>query len=199
MGDHYYSNAPVSAHQEQEFSFTLEGDTLRFVTDAGVFSRARVDYGSEVLLGALPSFSGRILDLGCAWGAIGLMVAKKNPNAQVVLTDINERAAALCEKNRTNNAIDNAHVCHGDGFEAVEGMFDAVLINPPVRAGKGVYYPLFESACKRLNASGALYVVLQKKQGAPSVKAYLQELFGVRMVETLERSAGYHVLCARKE
>ena len=121
MSEHYYTAAPASAHDERRRTVRVLGVTMDFITDAGVFSRDGLDAGTRVLLEALPPLSGRVLDLGCGWGALGGVLAKKWADVRFVLTDVNERAAALAERNLKLNGLDNFEVVCGDGFAAVEG------------------------------------------------------------------------------
>ena len=195
MSEHYYTARPASAHDERQVDVRALGLSLRFTTDAGVFSRDGLDRGTEALLEALPPLSGRVLDLGCGWGAVGVTLAKKYPGLEVVMTDVNERAAALARRNLDANGATAQVVC-GDGFEAVEGDFDAVITNPPIRAGKAVIYRLFAEAKDHLRPGGALYIVIRKQQGAPSALKYLKELYG--SAETIGREAGFHVIAAKK-
>ena len=92
MTEHYYTENPNSAHEERRVTLRALGNELAFVTDAGVFSRDGLDRGTEVLLEALPALSGRVLDLGCGWGAVGVALGKKYPGLEIVMTDINRRA-----------------------------------------------------------------------------------------------------------
>lgn len=194
MGDHYYSETPTSAHEARAFTIQHRGHALRFETDAGVFSKGHLDKGTELLLGALPEiFDGRALDLGCGWGAVGVCMAADWPGAEVVLTDINERAVDLARANLQRNGLD-AIAVSGDGLAATEGTFSLIATNPPIRAGKAVVYRFFADSAKRLTPDGALYVVMRKQQGAESAKRYLQTLF--RTVETVARGGGFHVLVA---
>ena len=147
-----------------------------------------------MLLEALPPLSGRVLDLGCGWGALGGVLAKKYPEARFVLTDVNERAAALAERNLRANGLNNFEVVHGDGFGAVQGKFDWVLTNPPIRAGKQTIYALFAEAKAFLAPGGALALVIRTQQGAKSAERYLRGLYA--RVETLDISGGYRVLAA---
>ena len=48
MNDHYYSASPVSEHRYAEADYVYRGHALRFTTDAGVFSRGEVDFGTDV-------------------------------------------------------------------------------------------------------------------------------------------------------
>ena len=194
MADHYYTENPSSAHEEWQIEATILGSALRFTTDAGVFSRDGLDRGTEVLLEALPGLHGRVLDLGCGWGAVGVALGKKYPDLEIVMTDINARAVELARRNLAANGV-HAEVCQGDGFASVEGSFDAIITNPPIRAGKAVIYGLFAEARNHLNPGGALYLVMRKQQGAPSALKYLKEIYA--RAETVDRGSGFHVICAK--
>ena len=194
MPDHYYTEMPTSAHDERRIALRALGNDLTFITDAGVFSRDGLDRGTEVLLDALPALSGRVLDLGCGWGAVGVALGRRWPGLDIVMTDINSRAVELARRNLTENGV-KATVVQGDGFAAVEGRFDAIVTNPPIRAGKAVIYGLFAQARDHLKPDGALYVVIRKQQGAPSALKYLKEIY-VR-AETVGRGSGFHVLRAQ--
>lgn len=193
MADHYYTENPASAHDERRVAVRALGQALTFTTDAGVFSRDGLDRGTEVLLNALPPLSGRVLDLGCGWGAVGVALGKANPALKIVMTDVNARAAELSRRNARDNGV-TATVVQGDGFEAVTGRFDAIVTNPPIRAGKAVIYGLFERARDYLTPGGALYIVIRKQQGAPSALKFLKERYA--SVEILDREAGFWVLRA---
>ncbi len=196
MGEHYYSEKPASAHAPRAFTLEANGRTLSITTDAGVFSKAHLDTGTELLLKALPgAFSGRALDLGCGWGPVGLTMAVRWPGAEIVLADINERAVGLAKQNLSANRL-SAQVLQSDGFANVPGAFDLIATNPPIRAGKAVIYRLFEEAAARLTPGGALYIVMRKQQGAESAQRFLEGLF--EPVEVVERGGGFRVLLARK-
>ena len=194
MPDHYYTENPNSAHDERRVALRALGNELTFITDAGVFSRDGLDRGTELLLDALPALSGRVLDLGCGWGAVGVALGKRWPELDIVMTDINSRAVGLARRNLTENGV-KATVVQGDGFAAVEGKFDAIVTNPPIRAGKAVIYDLFAQARDHLKPDGALYVVIRKQQGAPSALKYLKEIYA--RAETVGRGSGFHVLRAQ--
>ena len=194
MPDHYYTENPNSAHDERRIALRALGNDLTFVTDAGVFSRDGLDRGTEVLLEALPPLEGRVLDLGCGWGAVGVALGKRYPALDIVMTDINSRAVELARRNLAENGV-TAAVLQGDGFDAVEGRFDTIVTNPPIRAGKAVIYGLFARAREYLEPDGALYVVIRKQQGAPSALKYLKEIYS--RAETMDRASGFHVLRAQ--
>ena len=195
MNDHYYTRDPQRASRPAECEFTYRGIRLTFRTDAGVFSRGEVDTGTQVLLEALPEeMHGEILDLGCGWGVIGISIARKWPETRVTMADVNTRALELSRENAKRNRAEV--ICaESDGMEAFRGKaFDAVVTNPPIRAGKQVIYRMFADAAEALKPDGALYLVIRKQQGAESCIRYLQTIYA--SVEKLDRSGGFWVLKA---
>lgn len=194
MADHYYTVNPNSAHDEWIIKATVFENELTFTTDAGVFSRDGLDKGTLIMLNSLPELSGRILDLGCGWGAVGVSLGKKYPDLDILMTDINQRAVDLSKRNLSANHVCNAKVVQGDAFENVNGLFDAIITNPPIRAGKTVIYSMFDEARKYLVSGGSLYIVIRKQHGAPSALKYLSSIYS--SVETIERESGFHVIRA---
>ncbi|MDD6051885.1 MAG: methyltransferase [Clostridiales bacterium] len=194
MNDQYYTADPNSQSNPVPCAFPYRGYGLTFMTDAGVFSKGELDTGSRLLLDALPGFSGDVLDIGCGWGAIGVAIARANRAARVTMVDVNHRALALCQANCERNGVE-AQVLESDGLAAVmDRRFDAIVTNPPIRAGKQVIYKMFADAAACLRAGGALYLVIRKQQGAESCVKYLKTLFD--QVEKLDKSAGFWVLKA---
>ena len=194
MTDQYFAKRPSAESRPVDTEFTYRGHTLRLTTDSGVFSRGEVDEGSALLLDSLPALTGRVLDLGCGAGVIGVSVGKAYP-VELVQSDVNERALALTRENLKRNGVAGT-VVESDGFAALEGLFDTILTNPPIRAGKAVIYRLFAEARDHLKDGGALYLVIRKQQGAESAKKYLETLFP--SVEMIERKKGFWVLrCIR--
>ena len=196
MTEHYYTSAPTSEHEERHFNHVFAGRVLRFTTDAGVFSKQHIDPGSELLSKALPGdLSGRVLDMGCGWGAMTVLTLAKCPACEITMADVNERALALAQENVAANGM-RAKAILSDGFEHVEGEFEAVITNPPIRAGKAVIYRMFEDAKAHLVPGGMLYLVIRKQQGAPSALKFLKELYG--RAEVIERDGGYWIIACTK-
>ena len=195
MNDHYYTRVPQSESRPVGCVYSYRGLDLSFQTDAGVFSKGEVDTGTRLLLEALPEkMDGDILDLGCGWGVIGISIAKKWPETRVTMADVNTRALDLSRENAKRNRAEVTCV-ESDGMVALEGQtFDAVVTNPPIRAGKQVIYKMFADAAKSLKLGGALYLVIRKQQGAESCMKYLQTIYG--NVEKLVKSGGFWVLKA---
>ena len=197
MADHYYTPLPESEHNTRLVQVNILGRSLTFETDAGVFSKNELDPGSRLLIEAMGGLSGRVLDLGCGWGPVGVSLGAANPEAQLVLSDVNERAVALAQKNIRANGLTNAQAVVSDAFSALSGSFDHVVTNPPIRAGKQAIYAMFDEAHERLTPGGTLTIVIRKQQGAPSAQKHLLSVFG--NAETIARGGGYHVIQCRKE
>ena len=192
MADHYFTAVPGSEHEERSFRAVFAGKVLAFDTDAGVFSKQHVDPGSELLCKSLPDdLSGDILDMGCGWGAMTVMTLARFPKANMTMADVNERALGLAVSNVQKNRM-QAKAVLSDGFEKIEGLFDAVITNPPIRAGKAVIYKMFEDAKAHLREGGALYLVIRKQQGAPSALKFLKSLYA--KAEVIERDGGYWII-----
>ncbi|MGN0763312.1 MAG: class I SAM-dependent methyltransferase, partial [Aristaeellaceae bacterium] len=135
-----------------------------------------------------------VLDLGCGWGAIGVALARGNPEARITMADVNRRALSLAEENARRNGV-TVRCVESDGMSALmDGRYHAVVTNPPIRAGKQVIYRMFADAARVLEPEGALYLVIRKQQGAESCMKYLKTLYG--SVEKLDKSAGFWVLRA---
>ncbi|MNH87883.1 Ribosomal RNA small subunit methyltransferase C [compost metagenome] len=198
MSQHYYSQQPDVRHDRRTIETVLRGKSLRFTSDAGVFSKGDIDYGSRVLIEAMEIPEGSaVLDVGCGYGPIGISAAYLAPKGHVTMIDINSRAVELARENARNNGAHNVTVMESDVLSAVKGQkFDVIVTNPPIRAGKAVVHQIFEEAYAHLNEGGTLWVVIQKKQGAPSAAAKLESLFGD--VEEVGKDKGYRIIKAQK-
>ncbi|SHF65622.1 16S rRNA m(2)G 1207 methyltransferase [Caldanaerobius fijiensis DSM 17918] len=196
--EHYFSENPSTTHELRRFEYEVKGHKIFFTTDKGVFSRLYVDKGSDLMINAMPeNLSGYLLDMGCGYGAIGLSLAKINPSLHVTMVDINQRAVELAIKNAKANKIDNVTIFKSDGFSEVTGLFDYIVTNPPIRAGKEVVHSILEQSIEHLREGGLLYVVIQKKQGGPSAVDKLMYVYG--NCEKIVKSGGYWVLRSRKD
>ena len=195
--DHYFTSQPTSKSAAQRITANLRGKEYQFITEAGVFSRSRVDQGTRLLIEALPlPPKGRLLDLGCGYGPVGIVAAKEEPNLEVVMADINQRAVEVAAINARLNGVAHVDIRHGDGFSVVpEQDFALIASNPPIRAGKQVVYPLMAAAREHLAPGGLLCVVIRTKQGALSLEKHLASIYS--RVEALAKGGGYRVFAAR--
>lgn len=198
--DHYYSAKPNSESDRKKMNTTIGGYDFVLMTDAGVFSKNKIDTGSEVLIEAAQKSifpEGKLLDLGCGYGTIGLTLAKTFPEREVEMVDVNERALKLSQENAVLNQVENVEIYQSNIFGSIdEKKYAAIISNPPIRAGKQVVHQILSESYDHLVEGGKLQIVIQKKQGAPSAKKKMQEVFG--NVERISLEKGYWVLESQK-
>ena len=196
---HYFQEDPNLASNIKEIRFEVNGLSMKLLTDNGVFSKNNVDEGSLAFLKVLlPLDLGKdILDLGCGYGTIGLTLAKAHEEVRVTLADVNSRAIALCKRNAELLSLSpRVTILQSDIYEKVEGPYDSIVVNPPIRAGKAVTYRMYEESKQYLIDGGSLYIVIRKAQGAPSASKYIESLFG--NITLLKRDKGYYIYRATK-
>lgn len=192
----YYAENPDAAHDIHELRVELLGEKMTFLTDAGVFSKKMVDFGSQLLLKCLEINEGEtVLDVGCGYGPLGLSLVKAY-GVQATMVDINNRALDLARQNAERNKVE-ATIFQSNIYEQVEEEFDHVISNPPIRAGKQVVHEIIEKSRDFLEDGGDLTIVIQKKQGAPSAKAKMEDVFG--NCEIVKKDKGYYILRSVKE
>ncbi|MDS2837572.1 class I SAM-dependent methyltransferase [Streptococcus pneumoniae] len=196
MSKMYYAENPDAAHDIHELRVDLLGEKMTFLTDAGVFSKKIVDFGSQLLLKCLEVNQGEtVLDVGCGYGPLGLSLAKAY-GVQATMVDINTRALDLARRNAEKNNA-KATIFQSNIYARVQGRFDHVISNPPIRAGKQVVHEIIEKSKDFLEIGGDLTIVIQKKQGAPSAKSKMEDVFG--NCEILKKDKGYYILRSVKE
>lgn len=199
--EQYFTKNPETKKEIYKFDWNIGTDKFYFYTSNSVFSKSGVDFGSMLLIETVvkenSNFSGSILDMGCGYGPIGVIIAKLIENSNVTMADVNERALELAMMNANENKVENkVKILNSSAFENIKDKYDIIVTNPPIRAGKDVVFSFYEGAYEHLNDGGKLYVVIQKKQGAPSSKEKITSLFG--NCEVADKKSGYFIFRAEK-
>ena len=189
---HYFTDNTDLKSEQSQFIFRFHKYDLLFTSDNGVFSKNMIDYGSRVLLDNIEITKKKtLLDVGCGYGTFGICLNKVYSHLNVDMVDVNDRALELAKLNAKNNNI-HANIYKSFIYENVQGSYDVIVTNPPVRAGKEVVTTILQESIEHLNENGSLWVILQKKQGAPSAKKKMEEVFG--NCEIVKRDKGYYLL-----
>ena len=192
----YFNNENLPSNITKIDCF-IRGKKFTFNSDNGVFSKNGVDFGSRLLLDFIPleEVGGRILDLGCGYGVIGI-VLNKLTGANVDMVDVNLRALHLTEMNVAANKCQNINVFESNVYENINTKYTSIVTNPPIRAGKKVIYDMLFNAKDYLTDDGNLYFVIRKQQGAKSMMSDLEKEYNL---EIIEKKKGYFIIkCSKK-
>ena len=194
---HYFSEVQDVKSVKKIINYEIKNEKFEFLTDNGVFSKTKVDFGTDVMLRTFLNENKklkniRILDIGCGYGVVSVVLKRFFEKAKILSTDVNERALELTKENiQKNNRTDDFEVRKSFVFDNISENFDVILSNPPIRAGKQVIFEIYEKSFFHLNKNGEFYCVIQTKHGAKSTKKKLEELFG--NCTTLVIEAGYRI------
>ena len=194
---HYFSEVQDVKSAKKIINYEIKNEKFEFLTDNGVFSKTKVDFGTDVMLRTFLNENKklkniRILDIGCGYGVVSVVLKKFFEKTKILSTDVNERALELTKENiQKNNRTDDFEVRKSFVFDNISENFDVILSNPPIRAGKQVIFEIYEKSFFHLNKNGEFYCVIQTKHGAKSTKKKLEELFG--NCTTLVIEAGYRI------
>lgn len=192
---------PGLAMPELETRYELPDTDITLSNLPGVFSRERLDIGTRALLPHVPAGQGavRVVDLGCGNGALGIVAAQRNPQAEILFIDESYAAIASAKRNATQ-ALEGRSVDFlvSDGLiDAEPGSADLILCNPPFHqqqvVGDEIALRLFQQSHRALAKGGRLIIVGNRHLG---YHVTLKRLFG--HVEQLGATAKFVVLQARK-
>lgn len=192
----YFTNNENVKSERRTIDFSYNGSSFSFVSDNGVFSKDKIDYGSRLLVDTylknkkdIKSF----LDVGSGYGFISIVLAKFL-NIAGVAVDVNRRALKLAEENAKLNKV-SVSFKESNIYECVSDSFDLIITNPPIRAGKKVVLEILTGAINHLNQDGELWFVIRKDQGAKSIAKELEKLY---KLEIKEKNKGFFIFMAKK-
>lgn len=188
---HYFENDDSLKSEQTKIDVIIQSKPYHFFTDYGVFSKRNLDFGTRSLLESLEisKIKGRVLDFGCGYGPIGIFIAK-NTDAEVHMIDVNKRSLSLAQKNSELNKV-NVKIYESNIYDKVEGLFDYIISNPPIRVGKKILYQILFESQKYLNHNGELWIVVHKDQGAKSLLKDLNEYY---CVELIKKNKGFYII-----
>lgn len=192
---HYFENDNNLKSEIKDFDVDILNYHFTFSTDNGVFSKGELDYGTYLLIKNVLKLNiqGSILDLGCGYGPIGIIL-EKILNLDVSMCDINKRAVHLSKMNVKRNGV-NAIVLESDGYINIQGKYDYIVSNPPIRVGKKNLYQLLIDGRSYLNENGEILIVVRKEQGALSLIHDMSVYYDVKV---LDKSKGFLIISLKK-
>ena len=196
---HYFENDKNLKSEIRELSYKYNSSFFIFYSDNGVFSKNNIDYGSRLLIETYLKENDinekRVLDVGCGYGFLGIMVSRVT-DSYVEMIDINSRAAHLTNMNIKRYKDFKGKTYVSNVYENVEGKYDIIITNPPIRIGKEKLLEILIGAFDHLEDNGLLYYVIREDQGALSIKKILEE--NSINVEIINRDKGYFIYRAKK-
>lgn len=196
---HYFENDKNLKSEIRELSYKYNSSFFIFYSDNGVFSKNNIDYGSRLLIETYLKENDinekRVLDVGCGYGFLGIMVSRVT-DSYVEMIDINKRAVHLTNMNIKRYKDFKGKTYVSNVYENVEGKYDIIITNPPIRIGKEKLLEILIGAFDHLEDNGLLYYVIRKDQGALSIKKILEE--NSIYVEIINRDKGYFIYRAKK-
>lgn len=193
--NHYFTNNSVN-DKPLTFNVYLFNKKYTFNSNQGVFSKNKIDYGTNFLLNSLEiEKETKVLDIGSGIGIMGIIIKDNYPHLNVTLSDVNKRALALAHENAILNKVD-IKIIESNLFDNINDKFDLIISNPPIRAGKKVTYKLYLDAYDFLNENGSLWLVVRKNQGAKTVVDYLITIYQEAMI--IDKKNGYYIIRAIK-
>ena len=196
--NHYFNSNENLKHKQTKTEYVHKFTRFEFITDIGVFAKAGVDPATDILLEVLPKMSGKVLDLGCGYGVVGVVFSKLyGKQVELTMSDVNGRALELAKINAEKNGV-KAAIIKSDGFENIPEKFSHIIMNPPIHAGKAVIYKIYDEVHEHLEPGGSFFVVIQKKHGAQTHRQKLSELFGEQNCVVLYSKKGYFVFEFKK-
>ena len=181
---HYFTNENLESNIKK-YTLKIQNQDFNFNTDNGVFSKGELDYGTYLLIKNIlnKNISGDVLDLGCGYGPIGIIVGKLL-DTNVTMIDVNKRAIHLTKMNIKENKTENVECLVSEGYEKIANQkYDYIVSNPPIRVGKKILYDLLINARSHLKENGELIIVVRKEQGANSLIRDMSVYYSVKVID----------------
>lgn len=191
---HYFTNEESLKSEIKKVNVVIGDINYYFYTDNGVFSKERLDFGTELLLNAFQygyPQEKHLLDIGCGCGPIGIYASLLG--FDVDMSDVNKRAIHLSKMSLKQQGL-KANVFESDAYENVNNKYDYIISNPPIRVGKEKLYEIIMNAKKYLKENGELWIVVRKQQGAESLVRDMKKEYD--KVEIVEKKKGYYIIMA---
>jgi len=180
--------------------FEVLDHSFDLATEPSLFSKDTLDEGTRALLENVDLSGFReLLDVGCGWGAIGIVAATVNPEGKAVMVDVDTRATNTAHDNVRQAGLDQrVDVLATENIASLEQEFDLVLSNPPFHTNTRELIDMFKAAKKRMAKGADLYVVVEQSY-LKKMQGVLEIAFGnVKIYKKVEGKNNFYILAARK-
>lgn len=193
---HYFINDNNLKHNKKLININYNNKEIKLYTDNGVFSKEHFDYGSKLLVNNFlkEEKSGRVLDLGCGYGIIGIILSQ-NKKLYIDMVDINNNAVNLTNENLKLNNIENATSFVSNIYSEITNKYDYIITNPPIRAGKETIRTFLFDGQNHINENGEIWFVMRKDHG---VKSMMKELEKDYKIEVVDKDKGFYIVKLKK-
>ena len=193
---HYFENDNSLESNIKNFDILINDIKFTFSTDNGVFSKGELDFGTYLLIKNVlkMNLSGNILDLGCGYGPVGIILTKIfDVNTDMV--DVNKRAIHLTKMNAKKNNV-SVNCFLSNGYENINNKYNFIISNPPIRIGKKNLYELLIDSGKHLEKDGEILIVVRKEQGALSL---IKDMSVYYNVKTIDKDKGFLIISLKND
>lgn len=189
----YFENNKNLKNNPKNINVFFNNKKYIFTTNNGLFSKDKLDYGSNLLLTNFLKDKkvGKILDLGCGYGVVGIIIASNLPTTQVDMVDITDLAIKTTKENIILNKLNNITVFKSNIYDNIKSKYNYIITNPPIRAGKEIVLKFLLNSKDYLKEDGELWFVMRKNHGVKSIIKYLEDTF---YIDILDKSNGFYIV-----
>lgn len=194
--EQYWTNNENLKSKIKEIKYDILDNSFIFYSDEGVFSKSKIDTGSDILIKTYLKYhndSLKILDMGSGYGVIGITLSLIT-KSRVDMVDVNKRSVHLSNMNIKKHECD-ANAFYSDAYSEVKDVYDIIITNPPIRVGKTKLLEILIGAKDHLNDNGELWFVIRKDQGALSIIKVLERDY---KIEIKDKKKGYFIIVGKK-
>jgi 16S rRNA G1207 methylase RsmC len=187
----------MDVYFKKEITYAFEGYKFKFDVGNTLFSTFDLDHGTDALIRAISPENNpkTILDIGCGYGPLGIILAKKYPQAQVIMVDKDLLAVRYAKLNIEKNMISNASVLGSVGMEQVKSeKFDLIVSNIPAKIGdQAISQEFILDPFAQLNPGGELWVVVVNALNHLIPKVGSQNQLNMKLIKKRSGHSVYRV------
>ena len=181
---------------KKQIIYPYKGVKFTFDVANTLFSTFAIDHGTDMLLRFIALNNPKtILDIGCGYGPIGIILAKTNPQSQVTMIDSDLLAVRYANINIKKNNIVNATAIGSVGMDSVSNKFDLIVSNIPAKIGdEAITQEFIMTPYAYLNPKGELWMVVVSALNHLVPKIGLKYALNMKMVKKRRGHSLYKII-----